>query len=125
MSTDTATGTLKASVGEAKLDPWPLAPEQVAEGDPQASGTILWKSTDSRLCNGIWECSPGTFDWVHAEETACLVAGRVTVTPEGEEAMEIATGDLVFFPEGTKTRWQVHETVRKAFHLRSSEPLPF
>ena len=120
MSTDTATGTLKASVGEAKLDPWPLAPEQVAEGDPQASGTILWKSTDSRLCNGIWECSPGTFDWVHAEETACLVAGRVTVTPEGEEAMEIAdraylleTGTIV--ASGDAQSMLHDDSIRKAY----------
>jgi len=112
-------------VSQAKLDPFPVPAEWILEGDPQGSAAILWKSADGKQCNGIWECTPGTFDWIHTDETATLVAGRVTVTPEGGEPFEISAGDVVFFPEGTKTRWQVHETVRKAFHLHAAEGLPF
>jgi len=113
----------RASVPEARLDPWPIPPEQVVEGDPRASGAILWKSGDGTHANGIWECTPGTFDWVHADETLCLVQGSVTVTPEGGEPFEIRPGDVVFFPEGTRTRWKVNETIRKAFHLHSAAGL--
>lgn len=112
-------------VSSARLDPWPLAPEQVVAGDPQAAGTILWKSADSKLCNGVWSCTPGTFDWEHADETLCVVEGRATITPEGGEPFEISPGDVVFLAEGTKTRWQVHETIRKAFHLHAAAGLPF
>jgi uncharacterized cupin superfamily protein len=108
---------LRASVQEAKLDPWPIPSDQVVEGDPRASGTILWKSEDGTRACGVWECTPGAFRWVHADETLCLVAGRVTVTPEGGEPFEIRPGDIVFFKEGTPTEWKVSETVRKAFHL--------
>ena len=125
MTSETVHATLRQNVEKASLDSWPLAPEQVIEGDPQASGTVLWKSDDSKLANGIWECTPGSFNWVHADETACLVKGRATVTPEGGEPIEIAAGDVVFFPEGTKTRWEIQETVRKAFHLHAAEGLPF
>jgi uncharacterized cupin superfamily protein len=126
MSTDqTTVAVAKASVREAKLDPWPLEPEQVVEGDPQASGMVLWKSADGKLANGIWECTPGTFTWLHADETLCLVDGKVTVTPEGAEPVDIRPGDVVFFPAGTRTEWRVEETVRKAFHLHSAEGLPF
>jgi uncharacterized cupin superfamily protein len=121
----TTTGALKAGVRDAALDPWPIPAEQVLEGDPQASGLLLWKSDDSTLANGIWECTPGLFTWVHADETLCLVDGKVTVTPEGGEPLEIRPGDVVFFPEGMKTEWRVEETVRKAFHLHSAAGLPF
>ena len=124
MSTQT-TSIVNQNVGQAKLDPFPVPADWIIEGDPQGSAAILWKSADGKQCNGIWECTPGTFDWIHTDETATLVAGRVTVTPEGGEPFEISAGDVVFFPEGTKTRWQVHETVRKAFHLHAAEGLPF
>ena len=124
MSTQT-TSIVNQSVSEAQLGAFPVPADWIIEGDPQGSAVILWKSADGKQCNGIWECTPGTFDWIHTDETATLVAGRVTVTPEGGGPLEIAAGDVVFFPEGTKTRWQVHETVRKAFHLHAAEGLPF
>ncbi len=121
MSTQpTATSVQRASVLAAELDPWPIPADQIVEGDPQAAGSILWKSEDGTLANGIWECTPGTFNWVHAGETLCLVEGRVTVTPEGREPFDIAPGDVVFFPEGTRTRWKVTEKLRKAFHLHAA-----
>lgn len=120
-----ATSVVKQKVSEAKLDPMPLDPAHIVEGSPEATATILWKSADGKQCNGIWQCTPGTFDWTHMDETATIVAGRVTVTPEGGSPIEIAAGDVAFFPEGTKTRWQVHETVRKSFHLHASEGLGF
>jgi hypothetical protein len=120
-----ATGTLKASIAAARLEPMPIPADWVVEGDPRASGAILWKSADGRQCNGIWECTPGAFDYVHTDETATVVQGRVTVTPEGGAPMELGPGDVAFFPEGSKTRWQVHETLRKSFHLHAAEGLPF
>lgn len=124
MSTQASAVTVvKAGVPDVQLEPWPIPAEQVIAGDPQASGFILWKSADGTLANGVWECTPGTFMWVHADETLCLVAGRVTVTPEGGEPLEIRPGDVVFFSEGTKTEWRVRETVRKAFHLHSAAGL--
>jgi uncharacterized cupin superfamily protein len=124
MSTQ-AQAAVTQRVSEARLEPMPIPAEWVLEGDPQASAVLLWRSADGKQANGIWECTPGTFNWVHTDETATLVAGRVTVTPEGGEPIEIQAGDVVFFPEGTKTQWQVHETVRKAFHLHAAEGLPF
>jgi len=112
-------------VPAAALDSWPIAAADVLAGDPRASGTVLWKSADARLLNGIWECTPGAFTWLHPDETLCVVSGRATVTPEGGDPIELGPGVVAFFAEGTRTRWQVHETLRKAFHLHASEPLPF
>lgn len=126
MATNTTlAGALKANVPDAVLDSWPIPAEQILEGAPQASGRLLWKSDDSKLANGIWECTPGRFTWVHADETACLVEGKATITPEGGKPFEFRPGDVAFFAEGTKTEWLVEETVRKAFHLHSAAGLPF
>lgn len=94
MTTQNIAGTLKESVSQARLEARPIAPEQVLDGDPQASGTILWKSADGTLANGIWECTPGTFSRLQPNETLCL-EGEVTVTPEGGEAFTIRPGDVV------------------------------
>ena len=123
--TTSSAQVLSQSVSAAALAPMPLDPAQVVDGDPQASATILWQSEDGKQCNGVWECTPGVFDYVHTDETACVVAGSVTVTPEGAAPIELGPGDVVFFPEGSRTRWDVHETVRKAFHLHASNGLGF
>lgn len=120
-----AAGALKVSGADAPLDPFPVPPEWVVEGDPQASGSILWRSADGKQCMGIWECTPGLFDWTHTDETATVLQGRVTVTLDGGRTMELAPGDVAFFPEGTKSRWHVHEAVRKSFHLHAADGLPF
>lgn len=107
------------SVKEASLDPWPLTADQIREGNPEAAATIIWKSEDGTLCAGIWECTPGTFDWEHVDETMVVVSGRATIASDGEE-FEVAVGDIAFFPAGTKTQWTIHETIRKAFHLHAA-----
>jgi len=114
-----------AEIASAPLEPWPLDPVQVIAGDPQASGTVLWKSEDSTHAVGIWACTPGSFNWTHADETLVVAEGRATVERVDGEPVELAPGVLAFFPEGLTTRWTVHEPLRKAFHLHSSEPLPF
>jgi uncharacterized cupin superfamily protein len=114
-----------AEVSSALLEAWPLDAAQIISGDPQASGTLLWKSEDSTLAMGIWACTPGSFEWTHADEMAVVIEGRATVERESDDPVELAPGVAVFFPEGLTTRWTVHEHLRKAFHLHSSEPLPF
>jgi uncharacterized cupin superfamily protein len=115
----------KQRISDHALEPMPLDPGQIISGDPQASGVILWKSPDGKDCNGIWQCTPGVFNYTHTDETATLVAGRVTVTFEAGEPLELGPGDIAFFPEGSTTKWEVHETVRKSFHLHTAEGLPF
>lgn len=114
---------VKASIAEAELDRWPIDESQVVAGDPQASGCILWRSDDGRRATGIWECTPGRFKWIHVDEMACVVQGRATITPAGEEPFEVGPGDVFFLAAGLHTQWDVSETVRKGFHLHSVEPL--
>lgn len=114
---------IKVSMLEAALEPWSFEEGQVLDGEPSSSGVILWKSSDGMLANGIWECTPGKFRWMHVDETVAVVAGRATVTSENGESVELGPGDVAFFPEGLNSVWHVHETVRKAFHLHSAKTL--
>jgi uncharacterized protein len=98
------------------LEPDLLPAENIVAGDPQASVAVLWRNEEGTLFNGVWHCTPGTFWLDHAAETVALLEGRVTVTPEGGEPVELKAGDVGFFPEGSRVLWEVHETVRKAYH---------
>ena len=46
-----------------------------------------------------------------------LVAGRMTVTPDGGEPTELGAGDMAVFPQGWSGTWDIHETVRKVYAI--------
>ena len=108
------------AVLDAPMQPAPIPEEDVISGSPESTMAILWRSEDNTLYNGVWHCTPGTFMLTHPGETICLVEGRVTITPEGGEPVTLGPGDVAYIPEGTVARWEVAETVRKAFHSHDS-----
>ena len=64
----------------------------------------------------IWECEPSTFDWQYSEnESAYVLEGKVTVTTENGETVEINKGDFVRFPKGLKCKWNVIDKIRKHY----------
>jgi uncharacterized cupin superfamily protein len=64
----------------------------------------------------IWSHEAADFPWMYAEEETCyFLEGKVTVIPEGGEAVEMGAGDLVTFPKGMECRWIIHEAVRKHY----------
>ena len=66
----------------------------------------------------IWEKEVSTFPWEYdADETCYILEGRVTITPEGGEPVEIEAGDLVTFPKGMRCTWTIHEPVRKHYRF--------
>jgi uncharacterized cupin superfamily protein len=111
---------VKYPVLDAPMEPAPIPAEDVISGSPESTMAILWRSDDNTLYNGVWHCTPGVFMLSHPGETICLVEGRATITPEGGEPVTVVPGEVVFIPEGTRARWEVHETVRKAFHSHDS-----
>jgi uncharacterized protein len=121
MSEEREGDVVAASVMGAALGPAPIPDEDVVEGEPRGSTVVLRSSEDKRLNNGVWECTPGKFYLPHNyEETVTVISGRVTVTPEGGEPVELGPGDTAFFPAGTRVLWEVHETLRKAWHIYDS-----
>ena len=125
MAKETISSGVQAVHGpSAQLDPWPIPAEQIISGHPQASGRFLWQSEDKRLGNGIWTCTPGAFTWDYTwDETICLLEGEVTITDLERGSNTFRAGDLIFVPDGTRSRWEITQAVRKAFHLRSDTPV--
>jgi uncharacterized cupin superfamily protein len=115
-----ATKITKYSVRDAPVEPAPIPPEDVISGNPESTMAILWRSDDGKLYNGVWHCTPGVFMLSSPAETITLIEGNVTITPEGGEPLTVTAGDVAFIPEGTRARWEVHETVRKGFHSHDS-----
>jgi uncharacterized protein len=110
----------KLGVVGAPVEPCPIPAEDIVSGEPQAQWAVMWQSDDGHLFNGVWHCTPGAFYLDNADETVCLIEGRATVTPEGGEPVNLKAGDTAFLPEGSRSLWEVHETVRKAFHHHDS-----
>lgn len=66
----------------------------------------------------IWEKEESKFEWFYdSEETCYLLEGRVIVTPEKGEAVEIGAGDLVTFPSGLACTWKITQRVRKHYRF--------
>ncbi|HXZ65508.1 MAG TPA: cupin domain-containing protein [Streptosporangiaceae bacterium] len=102
-----------AAAAMAELDDWgPLAE---ATGEPmQTRGREIWKDGSQEI--GVWECTPGPSYWRQEDhEFVHILSGRMTVTPDGGESLEIGAGDTAFFPRGWTGAWRIHETIRKVF----------
>jgi uncharacterized protein len=64
----------------------------------------------------IWTKEASEFPWEYdAEETCYVLEGRVVVTPDGGEPVEIGPGDLVTFPRGMSCAWKVETPIRKHY----------
>jgi uncharacterized cupin superfamily protein len=107
----------KVSVASAPLESWPIPADQVRSGDPRASGLSLHEGADG-AGSGIWECTPGTFDWVYdAHQSLCVVSGEAQVQIEGGPRLQLGPGDAAVFPQGTRATWTVTRTLRKLYTL--------
>ena len=104
-----------ADAVNAELEDW--GPLEEATGAPMAThGVELWAHGSASA--GIWQCSPGPSRWVlETHEVIYLVAGRMTVTPDGGEPKEVGVGDIAVFPLGWTGTWDIHETVRKVYSI--------
>ena len=95
----------------------------MTSGDPEARG-LFWQSDDKRLGNGVWSCTPGSFNWDYTwDETIYFREGEVTISDQDGNSNTYRGGDMVFVPTGTKAKWEVTKTVEKAFHIRSDTPV--
>jgi len=104
-----------AAAATAELEDWgPL--EEATGPEMTTSGLTLWKDGDQEV--GVWECTPGPSRWrLETHEFVQILAGRMTVTPDGGQPTEIGAGDIAVFPRGWTGTWQIHETIRKVYVL--------
>ncbi|MBY4575496.1 hypothetical protein ACN94_18205 [Gordonia paraffinivorans] len=87
-------------------------------GDPQLSTLPVDTGTDAQA--GIWECQPGGWPVIDRPntETCYILSGRATLTDDATgTTVDISAGDFVVLPPGWSGRWDVVETVRKAYTI--------
>lgn len=104
-------------IADADLEPDPLDPAQIVSGEPVVTGKVLWESPDGQQIRGIWQITPGVVTDTEANELFVVVSGRATIEVEGGSILEVGPGDACVLREGDRTRWTVHETLRKAYHI--------
>jgi uncharacterized cupin superfamily protein len=102
-----------ADAATAELQDWgPLAEATGAE--MLTSGVTFWKDGEQEA--GVWTCTPGPSHWtLETHEFVQILAGAMTVTPDGGDPTEISAGDTAVFPRGWSGTWQIHETIRKVY----------
>lgn len=88
--------------------------EEATGPEMAVRGRTVWQEGGQKV--GVWECAPGLSRWTFdTHEFVQILAGRMTVTPDGGEPTEIGAGDAAVFLRGWTGTWQIHETIRKVF----------
>ena len=96
-----------------------LAGWTVASGKPTMKTYVLHTSADGTMISGIWEATPGTFNATYAGfEFVHLLAGKITITPDGGTPVTVTSGDAFVVEPAFKGTWKIEEPVRKHFTAR-------
>jgi uncharacterized cupin superfamily protein len=101
-----------------RLDPQPS--HAILAGSPSVSARELCRSVDGRVERGVWEITAGVVRDVEADELFVVVSGRATIEIEGGPTLEVGPGCVAVLPEGARTIWHIHETLRKVYQVTSS-----
>ena len=102
---------------EVELEPDPLDPGSILEGEPVAKAAEVARWSDGSEI-GIWSISPGVVTDTEVEETFVVLSGRATIEHAGE-TYELGPGSVCTFQAGTETVWRVSETLLKAYVIRA------
>lgn len=98
----------------ADLDGW-----VVTQGTPSMKTWVLNTSAAGDMMSGIWECTKGSYHATYtAYEYVVLIAGRITITPDGGTPVMVQAGDSFVVEPTFKGTWRIEEDVRKHFDFR-------
>ncbi|MBR0793811.1 DUF861 domain-containing protein [Bradyrhizobium jicamae] len=108
------------------LNPAPIEPTWIIEGDPEARARLLWRSACKTSSTVIWSCTGGKFNWYYdLDETIIILEGSVVLESEGMPPKRYGIGDVIYFRTGARAKWHVEGYVRKLAFLRLNNPFPF
>jgi uncharacterized cupin superfamily protein len=94
----------------------PREPGQIVSGDPRVSHRLL--TGDGPVQRGVWQITPGVVTDVEADEMFVVVSGSATIELlDRGTALTVAPGDVCVLAEGERTRWTIHETLRKVYQI--------
>ncbi len=118
-----AKSVIKLGVEQVDLNPSPIRPDWVLEGNPIARNRLISSSADGTASTVIWDCTAGRFNWFYdIDETIYVIKGGVVVKDSAGIARRLSAGDTIFFPAGARAEWHVEDYIRKIAFCRI--PLP-
>lgn len=107
-----------ASVADMTLFDEPLDPAQIAAGSPVVSHRLLSESADGRVQRGVWQITPGVVTDTEADEMFTVLAGSATIDLlDTGRSFDVSAGDVCVLTQGERTRWTIHETLRKVYQI--------
>lgn len=114
------THTLNPSeLDSSSLDEKPLAPPSAEplSGEILVRGRVEFATDDKSIISGVWESDPGTSRWefLTRGEIVHILSGRMRVTRDGGEPVDLIGGSVAYFPIGWTGTWDVIEPVRKFY----------
>ncbi len=111
--------TLDIASAELPDVDWPTM--TVVSGNPVVRYLPLSVNRELGIERGLWEITESVIEDTETDEMFVVVSGRATVEflDEGGRAIELVTGTVGFFKEGSRTRWTTHETLRKVYQIPS------
>ncbi len=88
------------------------------EGNPQHSGRFDHGGFGARTMVGVWECTPGKFEYTYPGDEICtLLEGHIRVTEGDGSVHDYKAGDSFFTVKGETVTWEVLEKIRKIFFI--------
>jgi hypothetical protein len=114
-----AHATGPASIPATGLDlTWePVEPAKVLSGRPLVGAAGI--TTADGIEVGVWAHTAGASIDVEADEVFVVLTGRATIELDDGTVLEVGPGDVGILPRGARTRWTVHEDLRKVFVIRA------
>jgi uncharacterized protein len=107
-------------LNDVVLNPDPIDPAWVLEGNPVARAGLWSRSLDSTSSSWVWDCTAGKFNWYfRTDETIYVIDGEVIVRTEGQAPRTLRAGHVALFYAGTWAEWTVPVYVRKHAVLRA------
>jgi uncharacterized cupin superfamily protein len=112
MSSDEFPDLAHMSISDASFEPL----------DPYGSIAVLYQSPERRKVAGAWNFGPGGFDYeLPYDLFVYVIEGRTSVDVQGQDRVELASGDIAYFTSGQTTRWEAPEEIRTVFFCVSDQ----
>ena len=109
-----------------ELQPSPIEPSWIIEGNPEARSCQLSSSACGTAKTLIWSCTEGKFNWYYdVDETIMILEGSIVLESEGMSQRRYGVGDVIFFRRGAQAKWHVEGYVKKIAFLHVATPLGF
>ncbi|WP_375158572.1 cupin domain-containing protein [Bradyrhizobium sp. RDT46] len=106
------------------LEPSPIEPSWIIEGNPVARSRVLSTSEDRTAQTIIWQCTEGRFNWYYdIDETIMIMEGSIVLESDGMPPKRYGPGDVIFFRNGAHAKWHVEGHVKKIAFCRKTNPV--